>query len=219
MALITKREFHHKGKTYYLQRNTEGDCVRLYERKADSPVLLVFDNSLDVKRPDGSLVGKLRFHEDVVQGFINGVKVADDFDLYAAMAQFGYAYLKRRCIEDSERIDTTNQIVELERDLGMAKITIEQLRSRLETTEAAYMDLEAKYLALTKPKYGNHKIAGELIATALGDAYFGNALYVAKDIPGLTEDDRQVILRFLDGTNGGTDHVKLQDIANRIMKL
>lgn len=37
-------------------------------------------------------------------------------------------------------------------------------------------------------KYGPEQIARELSETALGNAYFGNALYVAQDFPGLTTD-------------------------------
>lgn len=62
------------------------------------------------------------------------------------------------------------------------------------------------------------QIAKELIETALGNSYFGNALYVAKDIPILTDEERQVIGRFLNGQDCGTDHVGLQQIAHRIAR-
>ena len=65
-------------------------------------------------------------------------------------------------------------------------------------------------------KYGPKQIARELIATALGKAYYGNALYVAKDIPVLTDEERWVIYRWLDGSQCGMDHVELQHIANKI---
>ena len=65
-------------------------------------------------------------------------------------------------------------------------------------------------------KYGPKQIARELIATALGQAYYGNALYVAQDIPVLTDEERWVIYRWLEGTQCGTDHVELQHIANKI---
>ena len=64
--------------------------------------------------------------------------------------------------------------------------------------------------------YGPKQIAKELIATALGVAYHGNALYVAKDIPVLTDEERHVILRYLDGSQCGTDHIELQHIAHKI---
>jgi hypothetical protein len=67
--------------------------------------------------------------------------------------------------------------------------------------------------------YDKSQIAKELTATALGESYFGNALYVARDIPCLTDDDRQVLSRWLDGshaTSSGSDRFLLQDIAIRI---
>jgi hypothetical protein len=69
--------------------------------------------------------------------------------------------------------------------------------------------------------YDNKQIARELIATALGEAYCGNALYVAKDIPILTDEERYCIFRYLDGTAcvskiHSMDHVELQHIAHKI---
>jgi hypothetical protein len=66
------------------------------------------------------------------------------------------------------------------------------------------------------PKYNAAQIARELTDTALGNAYYGNALYVAKDIPSLTEPERHCVLRWLEGAQRGTDHVELQSIANKI---
>ena len=70
-------------------------------------------------------------------------------------------------------------------------------------------------------KYDNYQIAKELIATALGEAYYGNALYVALDIPVLTDEERYCIMRYLDGTACASkvhsmDHVELQHIAHKI---
>jgi len=65
-------------------------------------------------------------------------------------------------------------------------------------------------------RYGSKQIARELIATALGRAYYGNALYVAQDIPGLTNEERMVICRWLDGSQGETDMHELQSIAHKI---
>lgn len=64
--------------------------------------------------------------------------------------------------------------------------------------------------------YDTKQISRELRATALGEAYHGNALYVAQDIPVLTLEERFCIYRWLDGTQCGTDHVELQHIANKI---
>lgn len=66
------------------------------------------------------------------------------------------------------------------------------------------------------PKYDNHAIAAELKKTALGEAYYGNALYVAQDIPGLTDGERECIGRWLTGAQRSTDHIRLQDIANKV---
>lgn len=67
-----------------------------------------------------------------------------------------------------------------------------------------------------REKYGPKQIAKELMATALGKAYYGNALYVAKDIPVLTDEERFVLLRWLDGSQCGTDWRELQLIAHKI---
>lgn len=64
--------------------------------------------------------------------------------------------------------------------------------------------------------YSLAQIAFELERTALGDGYYGNALRVAKDIHGVSDKDRSLLDRFATGTNGGTDHVALQDLALRI---
>ena len=68
-------------------------------------------------------------------------------------------------------------------------------------------------------KYDNEQIAKKLTKTALGDGYYGNALYVAKDIPGLTGDERWVVLRYLHGVQKVSDQLALQDIANKISKM
>ena len=66
-------------------------------------------------------------------------------------------------------------------------------------------------------KYDNNQIAKELIATALGEAYHGNALYVSLDFsPILTEEEKRVIHRWLGGFQYGNDHIELQHIANKI---
>lgn len=64
--------------------------------------------------------------------------------------------------------------------------------------------------------YDHKRIAAELTATALGQAHFGNALRVAKDIPGITPEDRSVLDRFATGTNSASDGHHLQDISNKI---
>lgn len=65
-------------------------------------------------------------------------------------------------------------------------------------------------------RYGPKQIAHELLETALGRAYYGNALYVAQDIPVLTDEERWVIYRWLNGSQCGTDWRELQMIAHKI---
>lgn len=66
------------------------------------------------------------------------------------------------------------------------------------------------------PVYSLKQIARELRATASGEAYYGNALYVAMDMPGLTDAERRLILRWLDGSQSGTDRFRLQDVAIKL---
>jgi len=64
--------------------------------------------------------------------------------------------------------------------------------------------------------YDKDKIAKELTETALGKAYHGNALYVAQGIPVITEDDKWVLQRWLDGSQVASDTWRLQELAMRI---
>lgn len=70
--------------------------------------------------------------------------------------------------------------------------------------------------AEARQRYSPKQIARELMATALGEAYHGNALYVAKDIPVLTDEERWVLLRWLDGSQCGSDWRELQMIAQKV---
>jgi hypothetical protein len=65
-------------------------------------------------------------------------------------------------------------------------------------------------------QYNHKRIGWELERTAMGDGYYGNALRVAKDIPGLTDQDRAVLDRYATGSQHDTDHIALQDIAMRV---
>ncbi len=67
--------------------------------------------------------------------------------------------------------------------------------------------------------YTHSRIAAELDATATGRAYHGNALRVAKDIPGVNDQERALLDRWATGIQDGTDHVALQDLANNIRKI
>lgn len=56
-------------------------------------------------------------------------------------------------------------------------------------------------------------IAKELRATADGEAYYGNALRVAKDLSFLTDVDRAVLDRWATGAQNSADRFDLQEIA------
>ena len=64
--------------------------------------------------------------------------------------------------------------------------------------------------------YGFRRIGWELERTAMGDGFYGNALRVAKDIPGITPEERSLLDRYATGNNKGMDHMRLQDLAMRI---
>ena len=67
-------------------------------------------------------------------------------------------------------------------------------------------------------KYDHHKIAQELDDTAFGRTYYGNALYVALDIPCVTDAQRAVLRRWLSGGQVSGDFYELQQIAIDIRK-
>jgi hypothetical protein len=64
-------------------------------------------------------------------------------------------------------------------------------------------------------KYNEAKIADELRRIASGLCYHGNALYRAKDMPDIlaNQELRNAILRYLNGTQNSTDHIRLQEAA------
>ena len=64
--------------------------------------------------------------------------------------------------------------------------------------------------------YDAFTIAKELNSTALGESYYGNALYVARDIPCVTHNDVQCLNRWLNGTNTASDGWRLQEISSYI---
>lgn len=57
-----------------------------------------------------------------------------------------------------------------------------------------------------------------LCLTALGQSYFGEALREAYAIQALTEHDKNVIDRYLQGNTHNADHVDLQKIAIKILE-
>lgn len=67
--------------------------------------------------------------------------------------------------------------------------------------------------------YGYIEIANELQKTAQGEAYYGNALRVAKDIPEITPEERSVLDAFATGKYSFENRMALQDIAIKIRHL
>jgi hypothetical protein len=62
-------------------------------------------------------------------------------------------------------------------------------------------------------KYDHTQIAKELEATANGDSYYGNALYVAMDMPWTTQKHKEMLHRYLHGSELSSDRFMLQDFA------
>lgn len=64
-------------------------------------------------------------------------------------------------------------------------------------------------------KYDAQQVAEEIRITASGAAYYGNALYVALDMPCISAnpDQKAAIQRYLRGTQNCTDHIRLQEAA------
>lgn len=64
--------------------------------------------------------------------------------------------------------------------------------------------------------YDLNAIARELDQTASGYSYHGNALYVARDLPELSREDKLCLTRWLLGANTAIDGLHLQDIAIKL---
>lgn len=79
-----------------------------------------------------------------------------------------------------------------------------------------YTDQDGRTRVMGANKYNVERIAWEMEQTALGNAFYGNALRVAKDIPSLSDEDLSLLDRFATGLNSGTDHVSLQRLACRL---
>ncbi len=64
--------------------------------------------------------------------------------------------------------------------------------------------------------YNEKRIGWELERTAMGDGYYGNALRVAKDIPGVTDEERSLLDRWATGRQSSSDRFRLQDLAMKV---
>lgn len=78
------------------------------------------------------------------------------------------------------------------------------------------MTAKSQHTAIQSPPYGPRRIAWELERTAMGDAFYGNALRVAKDLACATENDRALLDRWAAGRQQLGDHIQLQALANKI---
>lgn len=69
-------------------------------------------------------------------------------------------------------------------------------------------------------KYTIGKIGTEIMKTALGVSYYGNALRVAKDIPQLTEEERHTLdIALTKGVSSFDTRMCLQQIAITLWKI
>jgi hypothetical protein len=64
--------------------------------------------------------------------------------------------------------------------------------------------------------YDAQRIAQELDQTAQGYSYYGNALYVAMGMPGVTDDERRMLHRYMNGSELTTDRLRLQELAIKL---
>jgi len=68
-------------------------------------------------------------------------------------------------------------------------------------------------------EYDYQTIADEILKTAQGDSYYGNALRVAKDLPCVTDEDRSILDACLTGNHDRSlveVRFRLKDIATKI---
>lgn len=99
--------------------------------------------------------------------------------------------------------------------------TVDECNARLSVEHKQRLglpgNLQAAVQAVKTPvPYDAPRIAWELDQTASGAAHYGNALLVAKDMSGVNEGDRALLDRYATGSQAGTDHVALYDLAIRI---
>lgn len=57
------------------------------------------------------------------------------------------------------------------------------------------------------------KLADKLDSIALGESYYESSLYDALEHPVTTRNDRDMLIRYLYGSNTLNDRYKLQDLA------
>jgi hypothetical protein len=65
-------------------------------------------------------------------------------------------------------------------------------------------------------KYNHKRIGWELERTAMGDSYYGNALYSAMDLHFLNQREKDCLHRYMHGSETPNDRFVLRDIANKV---
>ena len=68
----------------------------------------------------------------------------------------------------------------------------------------------------SKNQYNHKRIGWELERTAQGESYYGNALYVAMDLPFLNKREKDCLHRYMHGSETPNDRFVLQDIAMKV---
>lgn len=95
MSYLFVKSFIFMGSIYYLRLDPNEDTVEVCPVVEPAKPILVFDSNLNVRDSHGKPMGTLCSNDDVHHGFIDGVKVADAFNIYDAEVQFSCAYLRR----------------------------------------------------------------------------------------------------------------------------
>ena len=62
------------------------------------------------------------------------------------------------------------------------------------------------------------QLAFDLTLIALNESYIESSLHAAANHPVCTKNDTQMLRRYWNGMQTGTDHVRLQELANEIEK-
>ena len=94
------------------------------------------------------------------------------------------------------------------------KPTFDQSRKTLAAIREALAEQDKQ--EPTSNKYNHKRIGWELERTAMGDSYYGNALYSAMDFYFLNKREKDCLHRYMHGSETPNDRFVLQDIANKV---
>ena len=126
--------------------------------------------------------------------------LADDID--------GIGYVSIGHVDNTIKATKQELIYTCSCDAYLAKIA--ELEAQLSAIR------QAVDVAPPQQPYNKRKIADELIATAQGNSYYGNALYDALDVA--EGKDKEMLHRYLHGSELTSDRIALQDFANRLVQ-